>query len=53
MNSDEIYQTYNDLSENEAFEAFEVNDVSLQDIVHFLGYDVANEYTDWIRKNQK
>lgn len=50
---DEIYDTYNDLSENEAFESFESNNIPMSDIIHFLGYDVAADYSEWIRKNIK
>lgn len=49
MSEIEIYNIYNDLSEDDAFKAFEVNNVPQSDIVHFLGYDVANDYLAWIR----
>lgn len=53
MNEIEIYDTYNDCPENDAFESFEANNVSHETIANILGYDVANDYIDWIRKNIK
>lgn len=43
----EIYETYQDLSQNEAFEVFENNHVEIDDIEGLLGKDVADSYLSW------
>ena len=53
MNEIEIFDTYHDLSENDAFESFEVHNVSHETIANVLGYDVATDYINWVRKNIK
>jgi len=51
MNSNEIYDTYNDLSVMEAFEVFDAQNVDIDSIKASLGGEVVREYLDWIYAN--
>lgn len=53
MDVKEIYDTYNDMPEMDAFEAFESNNVDVDDIAQALGRDVAQCYINWIYINLK
>ncbi len=53
MNEIEIFDTYEELSENDAFEAFEIRNISHDTIARILGYDVATDYMVWIKRNLK
>lgn len=53
MSEIEIYDTYEELCENAAFECFEHHNISHETIARILGYDVATDYMKWIRKNIK
>jgi len=50
MTEIDIFDTYEALSENDAFEAFEIHNVSHETIANVLGYDVAADYIAWIRR---
>ena len=53
MKENEIFDAYEELSEPDAFEAFESRNISHETIVNVLGYDVAIDYMEWIRRNVK
>ncbi len=55
MDANEIYETYRDLPEDEAFEAFEAADVQCDFIERIkpLGKDVADSYLSWMYRNIK
>ena len=50
MTDIEIFDTYEALFENDAFEAFEARNVNHETIVNVLGYDVATAYIAWIKR---
>lgn len=52
MGSFEIYETYHDLPESEAFEVFEANDVDSDIVAGLLGDSVAKSYEQWIYLTQ-
>ena len=53
MDAKEIYDTYNDMAEMDAFEAFNSSDVDVDDITQALGRDVAQCYVNWIYASLK
>jgi len=53
MTDIDIYDAYEDLPENDAFEFFDFQRVSYETIAKVLGYDVATDYLNWIRINIK
>ena len=53
MIDNKIFDTYHDLSENDAFEVFGRHNVSHETIARVLGYDVATDYMVWIRRFNK
>lgn len=53
MDDKEIFDAYDELSEHEAFEVFNANDVDIDDIALTLGRDVAHCYLKWIYASLK
>lgn len=53
MNLNEIHETYRDLPQLEAFEAFYNADVTYSNLERVLGDNVASSYLNWIYRNQK
>ena len=47
MTTDEIKATWDELSEAEAFEAFDADSVDNATIVRVLGENVADDYSGW------
>ena len=53
MDLNDIHETYRDLPELEAFEAFYNADVTDTQLKRVLGNDVTHNYNNWLYLNQK
>lgn len=53
MDLNDIHETYRDLSESEAFEAFYNADVIYGQLKRVLGEDILSSYLNWIYRTQK
>ncbi len=53
MKDNEIFDTYNDLGEFEAFEAFSASNVDILEVERCLGAEVSCDYQRWIYLNLK
>lgn len=53
MDLNEIHETYRDLPENDAFEAFYNDDVTESQIIRVLGSETLQSFNNWIYRNKK